>query len=175
MSYGVEEKSRLELAESSEDSFRDPGILGGCGTKFVNVSNNEGLKRCEWAKTAPEWRRVRGGLVFEGKCTNSTCKAKNDIVAISMGYRTFDVVCDKDIAKTVCPICKQYVQPTTCGFNNCWWRFEGMKRDGEGKPPQFCQSDWKQADNAYHYFDKNISGEVTWLRLTLEVVKKIPS
>ncbi|CAF5169609.1 unnamed protein product, partial [Rotaria sp. Silwood1] len=65
MSYGVEEKSRLELAESSEDSFRDPGILGGCGMKFVNVSNSEGLKRCEWAKTGPEWRRVRGGLVFE--------------------------------------------------------------------------------------------------------------
>ncbi|CAF4074079.1 unnamed protein product [Rotaria sp. Silwood2] len=174
-SYGVEEQSRLELAESSEDSFRDPGVLGGFGTKFIDVSNTKGLKRCEWAKKASAWRVVRGGLVFEGKCTNSECLANNNMVAISMGYRKFDVVCDIDIAKTVCPICKQYVQPTTCGFNNCWWRFEGIKRDGEGKPPQLCKSDWKQADNAYHYFDQELSGMVTWLRLTLEVVKSIPS
>jgi hypothetical protein len=173
--YGVEENSQLEHVEPFQGDGRDTGALGRIGAKFANVSNDNGLKRCEWAKEAPEWRRVNGGLVLEGECTYSKCKAYKQIVAISMNYRKFDVVCDPDIGKTLCPICKQYVEPKTCGFNNCWWRFEGVKKEGQGKPPEFCQSDWRQADNAYHYFDQDISGTITWLRLTFEVVKNKPT
>ncbi|CAF1070129.1 unnamed protein product [Rotaria sordida] len=175
MLYGVEENSQLEHVESFNEGGRDPGALGGIGAKFVNVSHNNGLKRREWDKEAPEWRRVNRGLVLEGECTNSKCKAYGNTVAISMNYRKFDVVCDPDIDKTVCPVCKQYVEPKTCGFNNCWWRFEGVKKEGSGKPPQSCQSNWRQADDAYHYFDQEISGTITWLRLTFEVVKNKPA
>ncbi|CAF4965196.1 unnamed protein product, partial [Rotaria socialis] len=74
-----------------------------------------------------------------------------------VGYRKFDVLCDLDDITTVCPICNSFVQPIACGFNNCWWRFQGIKKaeSGARAAPKKCFSEWKQADNAYHCFEQS--------------------
>ncbi|CAF0983096.1 unnamed protein product [Rotaria sp. Silwood1] len=171
-SYGIEEESRLEV-EYSNMKIRD---IGSLGLRFMDVSNSQGLKRREWSRTAPRWRRTRCGLCLEGKCTNSRCEAYNQIVIIPIGYKKFDVLLDSDDTTTVCPICKNYVQPSSCAFNNCWWRFEGRKLEANsnGRPPKKCSSEWTQVDDAYHYFEELKSGTVTWMQLILEAVKNKP-
>lgn len=171
--HGVEDQSRLEYIEPFQGGTRNPGCFQR-GAKFLNVTDERGLQRAEWSKVAPEWRRVNRGLVLEGICENEKCKAYKKQVAISMNYRTFDVVSDPDIDKTLCPMCREFVEPTTCGFNNCWWKFEGLCKMKDKKAPQLCSSDWKYADDAYHSFDQETTETINWLRLKFEVVKNKP-
>ncbi|CAF1291600.1 unnamed protein product [Rotaria sordida] len=172
-SYGIEEGSQLEV-QYSDMTIRD---IGSLGLRFVDVNNCQGLQRREWSETAPPWRRTRCGLCLEGKCTNSQCKAYNKTVIMPIGYKKFDVLLDCDETTTICPICKTFVQPSSCGFNNCWWRFEGRKQEANsnGRPPKKCSSNWSQVDDAYHYFDELQSGTVTWLQLIVEAVKNKPA
>ncbi|CAF3435578.1 unnamed protein product [Rotaria sp. Silwood2] len=172
-SYGVEEESELDLRYSNIKGRN----LGALGTRFADVNNSKGLKRCAWSQTAPRWRRTRHGLCLEGTCSNTECEAHNHNVIIPVGYKKFDILCDPDDTTTVCPVCKNFVQPTNCGFNNCWWKFQGIKQEGDDnrKAPKRCSSEWTQADNAYHYFDQLTSGTVTWKQLVLEAVKNKPA
>ncbi|CAF0889127.1 unnamed protein product [Rotaria sp. Silwood1] len=172
LSYGMEEDSQLRLSDLNMQA-RNFGVIG---LRFVDVSNSTGLKRREWCKDAPRWRRTRCGLCLEGQCNNSECEAYNRTVIMPMGYTKFDVLLDPSDTKTVCPLCKTYVQPTNCGFNNCWWKFYGKKQDesNDKKPPQNCSSDWNQVDDAYHYFDQLKSGIAIWRQLVIEAVKTKP-
>lgn len=171
-SYGVEDQSILSLHNPLGTSRN----IGFVGMRFADVNNNKGLKRCQWSKTAPCWRRARCGLCLEGKCTNKDCEAKDHMVIIPIGYEKFDVLLDCDEKTTRCPVCKKYVQPVTCGLNNCWWRFDGRKvsNSGTGDAPVNCKSDWVEVDDAYHYFDLTTSEAVTWLKLILEARKTKP-
>lgn len=148
-------------------------LVGFIGLKFVNVSADQGLKQIQWSQTAPRWRRARHGLCLEGQCANSECEAYGSTVIIPIGYRRFDMSTDPNETTTKCPICKKYVNPATCGFNNCWWRYDGTK-DCENGPPQLCSSDWTHADDAYHRFDKQESGIIIWRKLIFEAVKQRP-
>ncbi|CAF1206139.1 unnamed protein product [Rotaria sordida] len=146
------------------------------GSRFVNVGNGKGLTRIEWSTTAPRWRRTIPGLCLEGQCSNSECEAYDRSVIMCIGYRKFDILADADETTTVCPICKQFVEPKTCAFNNCWWRYEGIQQAeaGSSKPPKKCSNEWHKVDDAYHYFDEETSGTVTWKRLVVEAVKDKP-
>ncbi|CAF2942600.1 unnamed protein product [Rotaria sp. Silwood2] len=81
---------------------------------------------------------------------------------------------DVNESTCACPICHEYVEPLTCAFNNCWWKWTGIKQESKGKAPTQCSGDWRYADNAYHYFVEQISGIVTWKQLILEVIEKKP-
>ncbi|CAF3849699.1 unnamed protein product [Rotaria sp. Silwood1] len=168
--YDVEENSRLELHDLTE-KFRN---IGNMGMKFVDVSDGSGLKQCGWCKQAPRWRIAAPGICLEGICNNFACDAYKEQVVMPIGYKKFDLVNYADETTTFCPVCKQYVEPKICGFNNCWWRFEGKKIE-DGKPPKKCSSDWKQADDKYYYFDDTKTPTVTWRQLILEAVKQKPN
>jgi hypothetical protein len=168
--FDIKDGSVLELV-NPDANYRS--LKGFFGLKFVDVSAGEGLKRIEWSKTAKRWRRTRHGLCLEGQCKNSKCEAHGHTVIIPIGYRKFDMSSDLNETTTKCPICSKYVRPETCGFNNCWWRYDGTK-DCENGPPQACSSGWEWADDAYHRFDEQQSGIVTWMRLTFEAVKQKP-
>ena len=143
--------------------------------EFVDVNNQAGLKAREWSKTgAPKWRLATPGLSLEGICSNLQCSAHGETVIMNMGYRSFDIVSDPSVETTKCPICNSYVGPETCAFNNCWWRWYGIKQKAKTEAPEKCSSDWKYSGNAYHCFDKQESGSVTWRRLVLEAVKNKP-
>ncbi|CAF1190347.1 unnamed protein product [Rotaria sordida] len=170
-SYGVENKSILQLLNLDATERVD---FSSIGAKFVDISNNESLKKKDWSETAPPWRKARRGLCLEGLCRNNQCKAYKQYVVMPIGYRKFDIIIDSSETTTKCPLCKQYVEPITCGFNNCWWRYEGVRQDEEGKPPTRFSSNWQQADDAYHYFDGHTSRIVLWKQLIVEAVKKRP-
>ncbi|UJR20403.1 hypothetical protein I4U23_023534 [Adineta vaga] len=168
--YGIEDESMLQVINLDDrtrnGAFRIP--------TFIDVSNSKGLKRVGWAKTiAPAWRIASPGLCLEGVCYNKDCKAYQQSVIMSMGFIRFDIIVDADGDTTKCPLCHKYVNPTTCGFSNCWWRYEGKKQN-ENKSPEKCSCDWQQADDAYHYFDEDKSGNVTWKQLIVEAVQNKP-
>jgi hypothetical protein len=169
--FEIKDGSVLELVNPNAN-YRS--LTGFFGLKFVDVSVGKGLKRIEWSKTAKRWRRTRHGLCLEGRCTNSKCEAHGHTVIMPIGYRKFDMSNDPNETTTKCPVCSEYVQPETCGFNNCWWRYDGTKDCGN-RPPEACSSSWQEADDAYHRFDEQISGIIAWRRLIFEAVKQKPS
>ncbi|CAF1538494.1 unnamed protein product, partial [Rotaria sp. Silwood1] len=63
--------------------------------------------------------------------------------------------------------CSKYVEPITCAFNNCVWRWEGLLQSKPGTEPKEVSGDWKYADNAYYRFDENVNAAVVWLRLII--------
>jgi hypothetical protein len=145
------------------------------GTEFVDVSNQAGMKTIQWSKNgAPKWLEAGRGLCLEGTCLNSQCIANGKRVIMHIGYEKFDLVLDANESTTKCPMCLKYVDPDTCAFNNCWWNWSGIKQTAKTKAPIKCSGDWKYADDAYHYFDKQESGTVMWKQLILEAVKDKP-
>ena len=165
--YDIPDESILEAIKANSRSLM--------GIKLADLNNGKGLKKQKWSINAPSWRRAAPGLCLEGICNNSKCEANKQRVVISMGYRKFNMLLDADATTTMCPICKKFVDPETCGFNNCWWRFEGMKQEKAGEPPVKCSNDWQYVGNSYHYFDQETSGTVTWKQLIIEAVEKEPS
>ncbi|CAF3691641.1 unnamed protein product [Rotaria sp. Silwood1] len=173
--YDVQENSEMQLHDLTKTT-RD---LSSLGLRFVDLGDGTGFRRTAWAASAAStagasrWRLAGRGLCLEGICENPKCEANGHQVVMTIGYRVFDIVADTDATTTQCPICKNYVEPTTCGFNNCWWRYEGKKKDqqGKGKAPIKCSSDWQHADDAYHYFDQQTHPIVTWTQLKIEAVK----
>lgn len=144
------------------------------GEKFVDVSIPTNLKRVNWSKnSAPIWQRAGRGLCLEGICENGSCQAYEQRVVMTIGYKKFDIVAGPSESTTKCPSCLRYVEPQTCGLNNCWWRWSGIKQNSQGKAPIECSDNWTYVDNAYHYFDANESGTVIWRKLTLEAMKHI--
>jgi hypothetical protein len=162
----------LESLSINKLSCSVPNMATNMGVLFVDVSNPAGLKRVSWSTSAPDWRRAVHGICFEGTCTTATCVAYSKQVVIRIGMGKFDLLPDANATTCQCPKCHQYVEPMTCAFNNCYWRWSGIKQVS-GKPPETCSSgdSWIHADNAYHYFDDAISGQVTWRKLLLEAKK----
>ncbi|RUS31326.1 hypothetical protein BC938DRAFT_478053 [Jimgerdemannia flammicorona] len=111
-------------------------------------------------------------IVFAGICTNESCKACSFKVVIGWGQRNFDFFYDEH--RCVCPLCREYVRPFTCGFNNTWWSFCGSKKVGPGHAPQSVSGVWKYAGDKHHYFDEKECGEVDWGRLKILVSSKDP-
>ena len=170
--------SDFDIQAGAVLELRDPDVTqrslrGGFGLKFVDVSMNQNLTRIQWSTTASKWRRARHGLCFEGLCMKVGCDAYNKKVIVSVGYRKFDVSIDVNANTTRCPLCKTFVDPGTCAFNNCWWRFEGLKGSKSG-PPESCSSDWKHADDAYHRFDEKEGNITSWRQLVLYAVRQKP-
>jgi len=93
--YEIEDETILQAVKpNSRSSF------GGSGRRFADLSNDQGLKKIAWAKTAPEWRIAPHGLCLEGICNNETCKAFKQTVIIPIGYKRFDILVDSN-SKTI--------------------------------------------------------------------------
>lgn len=66
--YNIQSESNVHLVKR----------MRGGGGVFTDVSKDPDT--CEWTETAPKWRMVSPGLTFEGKCHNSACVAKGQMV-----------------------------------------------------------------------------------------------
>jgi hypothetical protein len=163
--YDIWNHATLELALK---------LRGGYGMKFgvefVDVSNEGGLQRVEWSKKAPKWRCAAPGLCLEGACKNIDCDANNNRVIMPIGYGRFDLMVDTNEHTTKCPMCSKYMEPKSCSFNNCWWKWSGSKWANKDKARFPSYSEWKYADNAAHYFDKHKSGTFRWGSLVFEIL-----
>lgn len=169
--YDIQGGSMLELVERGSSSRSFGGLIG---LKFVDVSDDQALQRIGWSRTAPSWRRARHGLCLEGLCKNNQCAAFNRTVIMPVGYKKFDMLDDSVETRTICPACKKHVTPVTCGFNNCWWRYNGSQ-NVENSPSRPCSSAWREADDAYYRFDEQHGEHVSWKKLVFEAVKTKPA
>ncbi|CAF1269964.1 unnamed protein product [Adineta steineri] len=169
--YDIQADSTLELVNRPE---RSRSFGGQIGLKFVDVSNDHALKRIGWSTTAPRWRRTRHGLCLEGLCENEKCEAYNSTVIMPVGYKKIDMLDDSLEKITKCPVCKEYVTPITCAFNNCWWKYDGVQICKKG-PSKQCSGNWRQADDAYHRFKEYQDETVSWKKLTLEAARTRPA
>ncbi len=140
------------------------------GLELADASNGNGSKKLEWGNSAPTWRRAVYGLCLEGTCTNTLCEANGKRVIMPIGYRKFDLISDTNESTTKCPVCSKYVEPETCTFNNCRWKWSGLKEVKKDEAP-VPEGDyyWKYPDDTYHSFDVHKTGTVTWKQLVFEV------
>ena len=100
--YDVQQDSWLEL---TDPSFSGRSELCFMGARFVDMSNESGVKVIGWSKTAPEWRRTGRGLCLEGVCYNKKYPANGKRVIMSLVYTKFDLLRDVDPSATKCPMC----------------------------------------------------------------------
>lgn len=114
---------------------------------FVNLDNEQGLTRHQWSDRAPVWRICKPGTCIEAVCTSKGCTAFGRMVIVNAGFGTVDLMC----AATTCPMCGEAVVPKTVGFNNCNWRWAGLKA-GENATPLASKQVSKALD-AYSRFD----------------------
>jgi hypothetical protein len=53
--------------------------------------------------------------------------AYNKDVLMNQGQRVFDLALDSTAKNCRCPMCKKFVTPTSALFNNCLYKWEGLK------------------------------------------------
>ena len=158
--YGIMCESTLHLF------LRMVGGGGGGGCFFADMSK-EGT-HLTWNKTAPNWRVATVGLCLEGKCQNPECEAYKQMVIINMGdVCIFKLGSKETRQKTDCPICYQHVEPLTCGFNNCQYRYIAKKEDENTIVNE--KSKWKEIGDNYYRFDEKKS--TIYSELLIEVKK----
>ncbi|CAF1320056.1 unnamed protein product [Rotaria sp. Silwood1] len=85
---------------------------------------------------------------------------------MNIGIKDFDFL-NESYKMSKCPQCSTYVEPITCAFNNCVWRWGGLLQSKPGIESKEVSGDWKYADNAYYRSDENVNAAVVWLRLIL--------
>ncbi|CAF1459470.1 unnamed protein product [Rotaria sordida] len=116
----------------------------------------------------PAWRRTIPGICLEGSCMNKSCIAFNQgNVVICIGMKKFDIVCDSNESTTKCPMCSTYVDPKRCAFNNCFWRWSGIKQCANN-PPSRCFDNWKRVGNEYCMFEETTDESLHWRQLMFE-------
>jgi hypothetical protein len=146
---------------------------GGLSPEFADLTRKDIVKTHSWSPEAPKWREAAPGLCLEGRCTNRRCDAFLQLVIINKGFERFDLVkSTRTRQSTVCPLCECYVQPTTCAFNNCSWRYWGIKAlVGEA-----VSCDWQQVGDEYKRFDEKFDAAAIcpWLSLVIEAHRTPP-
>ena len=152
---GIEDKDEIMANESSR---------GGGGLHMADISNERGLVQGNFSKNARDWHIITTGLNVSGICNNGNCIAYKKSVDCQIGLGTFDLVRDAD--KIKCPMCKEEMEPTTCCFSKCQYKFEGKKKV-EGKT-EYVNREWKRVEKDYEYYDPQESGIVRWLMLIIE-------
>ena len=113
--------------------------MTGGGAMFADVSNSSSLMALKFSTTAPEWRMATFGLNVEGKCSNRSCCAYQQMVIDMKGMVSWSLLADK----AHCPMCKQQFQPVTCAFTGCTWTYDGRKSDISGAPVD-VEGSWQE-------------------------------
>ena len=151
--YNIQEESVLHLV------LRLRG--GGVGPQpftFNGMNNEVTLK---FSSNGPEWRSVREGISWIGKCYNYSCEAFRAEVICNSGFGVFDANQANRIA--VCPMCKEGVQVKNCGFFKAKWRSFGMDRQGIERR--------SEGDSPNHNYTTFLDGDdLEWIFLRIEVL-----
>lgn len=149
--YNVQKQSTLQLILGLRG--------GGTGLEFSNLEEAQVIS---FATDAPTWRTASNGINIEGKCTNSKCEAHDQMVICPLGKTIFNMKVDYN--RTKCPSCNGNIKPLTCGFVDCYWKYEGTLWTGETKD---CT--WQKApEDKYIRFDGDTPEQTTrWMKLII--------
>ena len=166
--YDIEKESTLHLVLRLRCG-------GPIGAEFVDVSREDAMYTQQWNQDAPDWRVATEGLSLEGECTNSKCQAYNQMVIYNHGFQPFDLCENSTIeaipqTKAYCPICKEYIKVIKPGFNNCYYRIEGLKLHPKENQIHMLKP-WTEVNDEYLTYDEQEAGITTWLYLYIHVRK----
>ena len=162
--YHIKKESTLHLASIPE------GGGGSIGINFVDVEKGL-IQNVSFSKSAPEWRQVDKGLNLFGLCKNSECKAFNKEVVHIVGIKNQKYNLQENILNIKCPICKGHMVPTTCGFWNCEYQFEGEKIE-DGKVKKIDTKCKETEGDIFEYFSPFDNGSALWINLNIYVIRK---
>lgn len=136
-------------------------LRGGGGGVFADVSDENSMQALEFSATAPRWRFVNPGLCIEGLCSNRSCEAFDKMIISNHDFKDFDLVAGKTVP---CPMCTKGVQPKTCAFYRCIWKYVGKKVGTS----TITSSTWKEeVTDRYIRFSEEKA--VEWDRLLIQV------
>lgn len=180
----LEEQANL-AAYSQTGGCNGHGICEGCtvyqvlhtceATQGVSCPVGIGqplLAARPWNRTAsvPQWHMAKPGLCIEGYCNNTACEAHGQRVIHNAGFGHFDIILQKSSSGCKCPCCNHSIKPFTAAFNNCEWKYIGLKRiipAPDGKLTKRVTKEWKATGNVYQIFSSNLSTKVLWTRLLI--------
>ena len=155
--YDIIDDDCIEIIKT-EDLY-----AGGCFPSFVDLSNERGITKLEYNPSAPRWRYCKQGLNFHGTCSNGNCEAFNKTVIFPAGLGEFDF--RGRYTEIKCPICHEWIEPTSCGFCSCSYTFRGIQKIGK-QLKIIDQGPFRIAEEEnYTYFNESISGSVEWVEL----------
>ena len=160
----------LTLAEQNvknDTTIHAVQCLRGGGNYIMDITKKDKRVQQDFAKTAPLWRIAKHGLGFMGICETSSCPAYSEHVLYNHGLQEF---CLEDIKSACCPKCENAIVPKRMLFNNCTWRFEGIKSDAK---EQLIKTEWENIGNHIIYYDQDLTGSILWETLKIEVVRTI--
>lgn len=145
---------------------------GGEAPVFADLSRDAIVQTHGWSESAPDWRAAACGLCIEGECTNESCEAYGERVIDNRCFGRFDLAKATENKTTRCPMCRAYIVPLTCAFNNCEWRFNGIKiLSGEA-----CSSPWRTVGDVYTKFNEQFDNAAScpWYSLIIETRRAAP-
>lgn len=146
----------------------------GGGGNFADISESTNMEQKAWATDAPSWHAAEPGLCVQGTCHNAACKANGKTVICNKRMGSFDIDMDSHTIK--CPRCSHYVEPEMYAFNNCEWRYIGIKEDHLKQPEVMKSLTWVTAGDRYERFTSDAGSEVDWTRLLISTrVPKTPA
>jgi len=155
--YGIKNNSKIKYKKV-------PKIIGGGGTtEFLDVTNDNAIKKNQFVTTAPKWRTVFKGLNVEGICNNKNCEAYNKLVICPIGLGIFNI--NFDIDKIFCPMCHDLVDLETIGFTKCQYGFGGLKR--EGNKIIRLKNQFTPVGRYYERYDEKKAGTAKFSNLTI--------
>lgn len=144
--------------------YADFDLRGGAViNNLVDVEKSDTKRRLKWSSEAERWRICKEGFSAEGICPPRTCIAyKNDVIS-NHSFGLFEM----DGLHATCPICRNKVNVTNLGFNNCLYRIRAMKENSliEMTIP------WTKVGDHYETWDSEKAGLVNWKYMTIEVRK----
>ena len=162
--YSIQKESTLHLV------LRLRGGGGSIGINFVDVEKGI-IQNLSFSKSAPAWRKVDKGLNLFGLCKNSECKAFNKEVVHIVGIENQKYNLQENILKIKCPICKGHMVPTTCGFWECEYQFEGEKIE-DGKVKKIDTKCKETEGDKFEYFSPFDNSSALWINLNIYVIEK---
>ena len=132
---------------------------GGEPPLFVDVQNENALMKVQFSSSAPAWRVCNKGINIEGKCTNASCKAYNQMVIYKHGFHLFDLL----HSKAYCPICSNEIVPVKPGFTSCFWHIVSMKATGA-----YTVLPYRRVDHEYQTYNEIQAGTTQFILLHIE-------
>lgn len=110
-------------ARTHERNTKSPADAAD-GIDFCDIQKGPSVRN--FAKEAPDWRRLGPGLAYEGRCINDQCVAYNKEVYINRGYGHFDIA--RDVHRHAnCPMCDHSCSEVhNCAFYHARWSFCGL-------------------------------------------------
>ena len=150
---------------------------------FVDMTSGKVLKLKVSSSGGKEWRVIRRGLNFFGRCEYEKCKAKGKEViytTLKKGEKLpeeglcFNLNKEVYEENIVCPMCQNPFEPKTCGFWKCEYQFDGKYHEYRKveEKKEYNSKTIETYEDEFHYYEVAEKGTKKWKELNIYVLRK---